>query len=90
MFVRSIARGSNYCIRSLWINTHTYSLSFHSCFFLGGERGDRREECIVLWGKRGDRFEVVRGWAGIKNGGWDRVVMIKTVIICVRLSVWAQ
>ena len=60
-------------------------------FFSGGERGGRRrEECIVLWRKRGDRFEVVHGWAGIKNGGWDRVVMIKTIIICIRLSAWAQ
>ena len=51
-------------------------------------------------GKEGDRFEVVHylaffsrevgGWAGIKNGGWSRVVMVKTIIICVRLSVWAQ
>ena len=29
-------------------------------------------------------------WAGIKNGGGGRVVMVKTIIICVRLSVWAQ
>ena len=41
-------------------------------------------------GKEGDSFDVVRGWAGIKNGGWGRVVMIKTIIICVRLSVWAH
>ena len=32
----------------------------------------------------------VGGWAGIKNGDWGRVVMVKTVIICLRLSVWAQ
>ena len=31
--------------------------------------------CVV--GKEGDRFEVVRGWAGIKNGGHGRMVMIK-------------
>ena len=36
--------------------------------------------------KEGDRFEVVRGCAGIKNGGRGRVVMIKTIIICVKLS----
>ena len=41
-------------------------------------------------GKEWDRFEVVRGWAGIKNGGHGRVVMIKTIIIRVRLNVWAQ
>ena len=41
-------------------------------------------------GKEGHRFEVFCGWAGIKNGDWDKVVMIKTIIICVRLSVWAQ
>ena len=50
--------------------------------------------------KEGNRFEVVHylallsrevgGWAGIKNGGWGRVVMVKTIIICVRLSAWAQ
>ena len=44
--------------------------------------------CVM--GKEGDRFEVVRGWAGIKNGCRSRVVMIKTIIICVRLSVWAH
>ena len=38
-------------------------------------------------GKEGDRFEMVRGWAGIKNGGWGKVVMIKILIICVTLSV---
>ena len=32
----------------------------------------------------------VGGWAGIKNGGWDRAVMVKTIIICVWLSVWGQ
>ena len=32
----------------------------------------------------------VGGWAGGKNGGWGRVVTVKTIIICVRLSVWAQ
>ena len=50
MFVRSIARGSNYRIRSLWINAHTYNLSF--LFFFSGEGGgglrgwggDRRRE----------------------------------------------
>ena len=76
------------------IDAPTYDLSSvgdQVCSLESLERGDRRrEEYIVLWGKRQDRFEVVRGWAGIKNGGWDRVVMIKTVIICVRLSVWAQ
>ena len=51
-------------------------------------------------GKDGARFEVVYqltfvsrevgGWAGIKNGGQGRVVMVKTIVICVRLSVWAQ
>ena len=29
----------------------------------------------------------VDGWAGIKNGGRGRVVIVKTIIICVRLSV---
>ena len=51
-------------------------------------------------GKDGARFEVVHQlafisrevgeWAGIKSGGWGRVVMVKTIIICVRLSVWTQ
>ena len=51
-------------------------------------------------GKEGPRFEVVHqlafisrevgGWTGIKNGAWGRLVMVKTIIICVRLSVWAQ
>ena len=51
-------------------------------------------------GKQGNKFEVVHqlaflskevgGWAGKKNGGRGRVVMVKTIIICVRLSVWAQ
>ena len=41
--------------------------------------------CVM--GKERDRFEVVRGWAGIKNGGQGSVVMIKTIIICVTLSV---
>ena len=84
MFVRSIARGSNYRIRSLWINAHIYNLSFHS--FFGGEGGrgeDRRTKEWVFMGK-------VDGWAGIKNGGRGKVVMVKTIIICVRLSVWAQ
>ena len=52
MFVRSIARGSNYRIRSLWINAHIYNLSFHS--FLGGEGGGGRiegERSGFLWGK---------------------------------------
>ena len=54
-----------------------------------------------LYGKRGRgaRFEVVRylafnssegGWAGIKNCGQGGVVMVKTINICVRLSVLAQ
>ena len=51
-------------------------------------------------GKEGARCEVVHwlafisrevgGWAGIKNGGGGLVVMVKAIIICVRLSVWAQ
>ena len=51
-------------------------------------------------GKERARFEVVYylafisrevgGWAGRKNGGWGRVVMVKSIVICVRLSVWAQ
>ena len=51
-------------------------------------------------GKEAARFEVlpqlalisreVGGRAGIKNGGWSRVVMVKNIIICVRLSVRAQ
>ena len=28
------------------------------------------------------------GW--LNNGGWGRVVMVKTVVISVRMSVWAQ
>ena len=32
VFVRSIAKGSIYRIKSSWINAHTYNLSFH--FFL--------------------------------------------------------
>ena len=32
----------------------------------------------------------VGGWAGIRNGVRGRVVMAKTIIICVRLSAWAQ
>ena len=48
-------------------------------------------------GKEGNRFEVVHypaflsrekgGWAGIKNGGCGRLAMVKTIIICVRMSV---
>ena len=75
MFVRSIARRTSYCIRSLWINAHTYNLSFQS--FLGGRwRGGGSE---FLRGKEVHRFEVVHelpcinreegGWADIKNGG---------------------
>ena len=51
-------------------------------------------------GKEGARFEVlpqlafisreVGGWAGKNNADRGRVVMVKTIIICVRLSVWAQ
>ena len=51
-------------------------------------------------GKEGARFELVHqlafisrevgGWAGIKNDGWGMVVMVKTIIICVKLSIWAQ
>ena len=51
-------------------------------------------------GKEGARCEVVHqlafisreagGWADLKNGGGGRVVVVKTIIICVRLSVWAQ
>ena len=96
VFVRSIERGSNYRIRSLWINAHTYILSFQS--FLGGEVAESRQ--WIFMGKEGARFEVVRelpcitreegGWADIKNGGQGRVVMVKTIIIYARLSVWAQ
>ena len=59
MFLRSIAGGSKYCIRSLWINARTYNLSFHFSFsfflfsfffFKGGGR---------VMGKEGARFEVV-------------------------------
>ena len=57
MFVRSIVRGSNYHIRSLWINAHTYKLSFY-IFFLS-EVGDRRREECIFMGKEGDKFEVV-------------------------------
>ena len=50
-------------------------------------------------GKDGARFEVVRElpcisregeWADIKSGSLGRVVMVKTIIICVTLSVWAK
>ena len=50
--------------------------------------------------KEGATFEVVHqlafitrevgGCAGIKNGGRGKVVMVKTIIIYVRLSVQAQ
>ena len=30
------------------------------------------------------------GWADIMKSGGGRVVMVKTIIISVRLSVWAQ
>ena len=63
MFVRSIAKESNYCIKSLWINTHTYNLSFLACFFFffrgGGGETIEGETSAFLWGKRGARFEVV-------------------------------
>ena len=97
--MRSIARGSNYGIRSLWINAHTYNKSFH--FFFGGGRRERIEgwSSAFLWVKRGIGLRwfisqlflsrEVGGWTGIKNGGWGRVVMVRTLIICVRLSVWA-
>ena len=96
VFVRSIERGSNYRIRSLWINAHTYILSFQSFWgvrwqkvgsgFLWGKRGLGLrwfESYLVLLEKKG-------GWADIKNGGQGRVVMVKTIIIYARLSVWAQ
>ena len=51
-------------------------------------------------GKEGARFEMVHelpcisteegGSADIKDGGQGRVVMVKTMIIYVRLSVWPQ
>ena len=51
-------------------------------------------------GKEGASFEVVHqlafisrevgGWGSIKNGGWGRVVMVKTIIIYARLSVSVQ
>ena len=54
----------------------------------------------IFMGKEGNRFQVahylaflsreVGGWAGKKNGSRGRVVTVKTIIICVRLSVWAQ
>ena len=86
--MRSIARGSNYYIRSLWIDNHTYNLSFQSFWGVSG----------FLWGKEWARFEVVHelpcisrgGWANINNGGLGSVVMVKTINICVRLSVWAK
>ena len=65
MFVRSIARGSNYRIRSLWINAHTYNnlnfLPFFSFFFFlffvgeggGGEVQEREGGVGFLWGERG-------------------------------------
>ena len=51
-------------------------------------------------GKEGTRFEEVR-WlacisreegetAEIRKVGRDKVVLVKTIIICVRLNVWAQ
>ena len=50
-------------------------------------------------GKESARFEVVHelpcinregGWANINNGGLGSVAMVKTINICVRLSVWAK
>ena len=57
MFVRSIARGSNYRIRSLWINSHTYNLSF--LFFSVGGEGGIEGERVGFYGERGARFELV-------------------------------
>ena len=92
VFLRSIESGSNYRIRFLWINAHTYILRG------GGEVAESRQ--WIFMGKEGARFEVVRelpcitreegGWADIKNGGQGREVMVKTIIIYARLSVWAQ
>ena len=69
-------------------------------FFLREREGDREREELVFMEKEGATFEVVHelvfiskevgGWVGIKNGGWGRVVIVKTIIICVRLSVWSQ
>ena len=61
MFVKSIARGSNYHARTLWITAHSYNLSFRSFFFffLREGEGDREREELVFMGKEGDRFEVV-------------------------------
>ena len=43
-----------------------------------------REKDILIWAMK------IGGRAGIKNGGRGMVVMVKTIIICVRPSVWAQ
>ena len=62
MFVRSIAKGSNYRIRALWISARIYNLSFHSffSFFCRGE-GERIEErrSAIFIGKEAARFEVI-------------------------------
>ena len=57
MFVRRIAKGSNYRIRSLWINACTYNLSLIPFFWEGG--GHREREEWVFMGKEGASFEVV-------------------------------
>ena len=59
MLYRSVSekysKGSNYRIRSLWINAHTFNMIF--LFFLFSERGggERIEggRSVFFWGKRG-------------------------------------
>ena len=69
MFLRSITRGSNYSIRSLWINVYTGYLRFNSFF----------SEKWVFVGKEGARFEV-DGWlADISVEGWKRLMSRKAV-----------
>ena len=54
MFVRSIARGSSYRIRSFWINAHNYILSFQIFFLRGvGDGGGGRERGVEFYEERG-------------------------------------
>ena len=54
MFVKSIARGSNYHIRSLWINADTYNLSFQCIYmYLFFGKGGGKEGGVDFCGDRG-------------------------------------
>ena len=53
-----------------------------------------------FWEKKGSSFDMVHsltcisseegGWADIMKSGGGRVVIVKTIIIYVKLSVWAH